>query len=527
VADNTLTTDAEVGERFEITTNNVGKLVAFVRPPAVTSIAQLDALYAVNWAVADWYLDGTTGNDANAGTTSGAPLRTGAELARRLGPYALWGQSVTVHVGANGMTDGLVLRGYIPSGMSVDVVGTTTVLVTDVVATFSAVNHGTPASTLLTAVTLADWTPYRWRRVRLTSGASVGAVAFVALANPAGAGLNVASIAPPCRINTTSSTAIISSATAAPGDGLVIESLPVVPSIALYLDGPVSNAGGARWPLRQWSIQGVDCPVIVRQVSSEPRRFKGTCFGSRVQDISIATAQTPVSSLSSTDGFLWAREDASDSAQVRIAGALNFGLVGDGVAFATPGSPLVVIANVLFQGCSFNLSNTATLTFAQFFDVPLANGYCLQLGELSTLGMASVSGNRNLCPIGLKAFNGTRMNRGNTTYNLTAGTADTQHSTAPAVNLTTAQFFQTSDYFQKGITPAMVAGATTVTVPWYDQVNQQVTATHAAFGGTTGQLSVQQISNSQFTITSSSNLDTSTVRWHISPLGRNIFISGV
>jgi hypothetical protein len=64
-------------------------------------------------------------------------------------------------------------------------------------------------------------------------------------------------------------------------------------------------------------------------------------------------------------------------------------------------------------------------------------------------------------------------------------------------------------------------------VPWYDNVNQQVTVTYAAIAGTPGILSVQQISTTQFTITSSSAVDTSTVRWQISPLGTNIFISTV
>jgi hypothetical protein len=66
-----------------------------------------------------------------------------------------------------------------------------------------------------------------------------------------------------------------------------------------------------------------------------------------------------------------------------------------------------------------------------------------------------------------------------------------------------------------------------VTVPWYDNATQRVTVSHAAFAGTPGILSVQQISNTQFTITSSSALDTSTVNWTISALGRNIFISTV
>lgn len=41
--------------------------------------------YAANWAVTDWYLDGTTGLDTNDGITPATPLRTGQELTRRLG----------------------------------------------------------------------------------------------------------------------------------------------------------------------------------------------------------------------------------------------------------------------------------------------------------------------------------------------------------------------------------------------------------------------------------------------------------
>lgn len=482
------------------------------------------AYYAANWAVTTWFIDGTTGNDANAGNVIGSPLRTGAELLRRLGPYAIWAASVTVTVLSNGMTDGLVIAGYMPSGSQLDIVGVPTQLAdAGTVATLLAVDHTIPRSTQVTTTLIADWTAYRWRRLRITTGASVDACAWIALANPAGAGLNVASISPFARINPASATAIIASASPAVGSAIVVEQLPRVPYISVALDGPVSVAAGNRWPLRQWSIQHIDCPTIVRKVSSEVRRFKGSCFGCRVQDIVVPLAVVPVSSFGSTDCFLWAREDPSDSAQARLVGALNFGLVGDGVAFANVSSPSSIVANVLFQGASLNISNTISVTFSQFFDIPNGNNYCIQVGELATVGLASVSGNRNLCATGIRFFNGCKVVRTNTTYNLTAATSDVQLATAPTVNLTTAQGFQPDDYSQKG-TAQLALGTVTVTVPWYDNVIQQVVACHATPAAGASELTVNQISNTQFTIQSVNPADNDLVRWVMSPLGRNVVV---
>jgi hypothetical protein len=102
----------------------------------------LPQAYAANWAVTDWYLDGTVGNDANNGTAPATPLRTGVELLRRLGSYALWGQSVTVHVLENGMGDPLVLRGcMLVAGTHLDIVGTPTILTTDTLTAFANLSH--------------------------------------------------------------------------------------------------------------------------------------------------------------------------------------------------------------------------------------------------------------------------------------------------------------------------------------------------------------------------------------------------
>ena len=115
------------------------------------AIAQLEAYYSANWAVADWYIDGVVGNDSNTGTSAAAPLKTGRELKRRLGNCAEWDHSVTIHVLANGMTDPLVINGLmLKTTIHVDVIGTPTVIATDTVAAYSGRSHTTARAAEIT-----------------------------------------------------------------------------------------------------------------------------------------------------------------------------------------------------------------------------------------------------------------------------------------------------------------------------------------------------------------------------------------
>lgn len=481
-------------------------------------------VYATNWAVADWYIDGTTGNDANNGTTALTPLRTGAELLRRLGPYALWGQSVTVHVLANGMTDALVLRGVmLVAGTHLDVVGTATQLAdAGTVASYAAVNHATPTASQLTATGIADWTPYQWQRIRSTSGPRAGLVAWIATSNPGGVGVATARISPPIMVDITNNASNTISAAFVVGDPIVVESVPVVPELSILLDGPISTAGTSQYARRLYSVQNVDCPVAWIVSSADAFGRKSLVFGCALSAIGQANGPNTSGTFSiAPTGCLMYCADLSQNGVMVLSVRIANCLIGRGITLLVPDNGLNA-QNVLCQSAAISATGAVwTSSSTQIFDVVGATSVAFSTRNAL---MTNLSGSGN-AGIGVGINNAANC-RLNGTINLTGAVTNARLLSAPTVDLTLPQLLQPDDYAQRGVTPAMVAGTTTVTVAqWYDNTTQRVTATHAAFAGTPGILSVQQISNTQFTITSSSALDTSTVNWQISPLGRNIFVS--
>jgi len=490
--------------------------------------AAIAAGYAANWAVTDWYLDGTVGNDANDGLTVGTALQTGAELARRLGPYALWGQSVTVHVGANGMVDDLILIGAVLNvATHLDVVGTATVLASDVLGSYTALSHvAVPATaTRMSGTAIVDFSPYRWRRVRIVGGVRDGAVTWIATENPAGAGVQFARTCPWSRIDPAGAVSSIVGVTPVAGDNYVIESLPKIPALTLRIDGPLQNNTAAFWPARQLAVTNLDIQVLSRSVQGDSKLQKTFFFGNRHEITAVIYPNNLEASRGHFAGSLFGKTDSTSGNPWHMPSQVIYCLVGDGIIQSHMTKANGSIAFTLFQGVNCYVDCMMAVLSCQFFDAPTAQTHVISVNERSKILMASISGSGNLCAYGVKFTKGANMNVQDGIWNLTAATADVVLSTAPAIPLTKAQGFQPDDYAQKGITGAMVAGSTTVTVPWYDNATQQVTAVHAVHGGTAGVLSVQQISTTQFTVTSSSNLDTGTVRWQISPLGRNIFIT--
>jgi hypothetical protein len=484
-----------------------------------------------NWAVTDWYIDGVVGLDSNDGVTALTPLKTGAELLHRLGPYATWSQSVTVHVLANGMIDALVLRGLMQFvGTHLDIIGTTTLLLNAGALTlYQAVDHTVPRSTHISCANVADWTTFQWARLRVTSGASADACAWVALPNPDGVGVDVARVSRFAMINPTSTSSSQNTTNPVVSDTIAIETLPAVPAITLELDGPVSGAAGANYPLRQWSIRDVNCPLLNVSTSSLAIYARSIVFGCQLAQC----AYRPVGNMSAV-----LTSQVSCFYDCILSGGQFNSIYQTCYHFA----PLygrntnrldVLTGNVsassyaLLQGvkvristCDFGCDNM------QIFDVVGATSIAIDLLNTARfISITGISGSGN-AGIAFRVQN-SAMVKMTGTVNLQAAIATVRLISAPTTDLTWVQFLVPNDWAQRGITPAMVAGATTVTVPWYDNTNQQVTVSHAVFAGTPGILSVQQISTTQFTITSSNALDTSTVRWQISPLGRNIFTTAV
>lgn len=478
-------------------------------------------IYAANWAVSDWYIDGTIGDDDNDGATTLTPLRTGAELAKRLGPHALWGQSVTVHVMANGMTDALVVRGtMLVAGTHLDVVGTPTQIVdAGTVATYTAANHATPEATLITATGIADWTAYERKRLRVTSGARAGTIAWLAKANPALAGLNVVRTTKPIAVDVTSTSVMTVSVVLSPGDPIVVESLPSVPDVQLYVDGPVSSNGSALYPQRQWAMRDISTPTFTTVAPSNSGLHAKLCFGNRLSRTFWNQAPTlQTLNLVTAYGCSMFLETG---ANLVLLCNLSSCLLGDGHAITSLTIPVFQF-NVLAQACNL-LGNFGVPLFASDVQIFDTVGASTQAFNVTHGSITNLSGSGN-AGFGVGIQNGASV-RLNGTQNLLGAVSNGRLSSTPAVSLTLPQLLQSSDYAQKGTTAAMTAGTITVTVPWYDNTAQKVTATHAAFAGTPGILSVQQISTTQFTITSSSAADTSTVNWQISPLGRNAFVA--
>jgi len=196
---------------------------------------------APDWLVqADWGIDPMLGDDENPGTTA-LPLRTSDELDRRLSVGTLR-QETTVTVPAGAVM--LKLEAEVdPGPYRLIVDGVPTTLYTGTVDTFVDRVHAgaVPQGALLTDLGIADWGPWVNQRIRITDGASVGAIAWVAKANPNGLGLNVARTgrftAP---VTTPLATPVI--ANPAPGDHYVIESLPTVTSLSLTERRPTASA---------------------------------------------------------------------------------------------------------------------------------------------------------------------------------------------------------------------------------------------------------------------------------------------
>lgn len=513
----------------------IGKLLSVIATGTGLTVdwRTIAEIYSAAWAIADWYIDGTTGNDANNGTTAGTPLRTGAELARRLGPYALWGQSVTVHVLANGMTDALLLRGaMLVAGTQLDIVGAPTLLANaGTIATIGAIDHVTPLAPYVTTTLIADWTPYIWARLRTTDGANDNAVTWIAKANPGGVGLATARTPRWTRLNPAG--LLQSAVTPAVGSTVVVESLPNIPAINLLVDGPLAIPNTNQNTTAQWRIREIACQDITATSTGQADANYSIIFGCRVANIMVPKALLYPNSSPVAGCFFDPSGHTTQTLRISVC-------LGPAIAQCLFGTPNVVAvhpylytyagqvancSNCLFQAAGVNVSPMArvNLSNCQFFDATIVGNPPIFLEAQGALQLSNVSGTDNTTQGALLAQNGSQL-KVTGTYNLLSSGGQVFLSSTPALTLTSTQAFQTADYAQKG-TAALVAGTVTVTVPWYDSATQKVTASHATFAGTPGILSVQQISTTQFTITSSNALDTSTVNWQISALGRNIFVS--
>ena len=530
-------TDA-VAENYADSTPNAGLVLTSKGPGVRPDWLPASANYAANWAVANWYIDGGSGSDANDGLTAATPIQHGAELLRRLGPYAIWPQSVTIHIGAGGMLDPLVLSGVLTTLQThVDIIGTPTSIPAGTIATYSFIDHTTAKGPQVTTSGIADFTAYAGSRLRLTSGAQTGLLCWIAKANPPGTTVATARTCRWSKLDIVDTFTLYDASPSPPiGATAVIDTLPKVPAISIHLDGMPGSTGDPDWDKRQYSIRDVKCAHTLIGASRLGVNPGGIVFGCKVSDVNFAGGKTTYL-LSPQVGCCWYLDDATPGGTNAVfpTGTLDACLIGD-TAGAVPmfcnilNSPQTVMNSVLCEGVELMIGpGSPNINDLQVFNCSDALSAALTVVAGTDCILSKVSGLGN-AGVGISVENNVSLALNSTVArtNLQGAVADWRFQSSPAVLLTAAQAMVSSDHGQHGVATigATAAGYVTVAVPWWDPATQSLTFGRNTPAGTIGDLSAPSANrtSSAFRLASANVLDTSTVDWQISPLGRNIFI---
>jgi len=235
------------------------------------------------WArQASWFIHPTLGNDENEGSIGTAPLKTHAELRRRLNGQLLE-QNVTVSLLDDFDEDVELSVGVAPRAHSLTYTGTAKTIASGTVATFQqfdpSVGHQT--ATLLSATGISDWSPFVTKRIRFTTGAAAGQVVWVAKAVSGQARLS----------------AIQSLNLPAAGDHFVVESLSSVQDLRLQAKGafalfisvfvqdfelgdPTDSSGEHGVAIQSGNSVGVirQCRANSLTISCDNAEFDNCCF---------------------------------------------------------------------------------------------------------------------------------------------------------------------------------------------------------------------------------------------------------
>jgi len=489
--------------------------------PALGPIDALNAAYAANWAVTDWYIDNVTGSDSNNGTTAGTALQHCAELNRRLGPWAIWNQSVTVHILANGAVDPLVIRGELTTaGTKVTAIGTATTLSTFVLASFTQLNHnvgGVPNGPQITGTGVLAWTPNQ--RLRQTTGTHAGTTAWLLADLGAGQALTCLWATFP------TSTHAADGLDPQVGETIAIETLSSAPAI----DMQIACAWNA-WPDAA-NYYNDRCASIVdlyttRSLRANVEGQTGYSLwitgGYHNGTVEVPSGDAPGSRVSFSRALMAPRNP--NSQEWYYCGVVGCDAPNQSSTRVELGGSMTLL-NTIAHGVNLMTQAGTTYLSNVFLHAFPAYGVYVHFGSHLTLDTGLSGRSAAADSVGVSLSNGCRVSTSvGTTLNLSGAAGDVKLRSGAPLILTWAQMAAAADDFaQHGITPPLAGGTATVTVPYYDPVIQQVTATHADPSGTTGTLSVRQTSTTSFVISSSAGAaDTSTVRWMMSPLGRSI-----
>lgn len=252
---------------------------------------------APDWcSQASWGVDPVLGDDENVGTPA-SPLATFAELDRRLSVGAIQ-QSTEVALPAGAVLPDSKVSVQLPvatAGVTFTIRGTPTTVIDGTIASYVDRNHATGVGTQITSAAVPDWTAFEGMRIRITSGAATGAIAWIGKANPAGVGVATARTS---RFATYVEATGVATAVAVPvGSDFVIESLPEVTSLHVYAQPKEGSTTSA--PFRIYNIKTANI-LLYGDSSLAGPNVDGCCFGAvgGIANSKLESLGTPNSSIS-------------------------------------------------------------------------------------------------------------------------------------------------------------------------------------------------------------------------------------
>lgn len=470
--------------------------------------------WLANWAVSDWFLDSVNGDDGNDGLTSVTALASAEELSRRLAVPIPIAHPVTVHVapGNYGTLAVSVIQDAVACPF--DVVGTPTLTSIGTVTSYTDRIVASNQASHLVASGVSDWTPHVGKMLVVTAGASVGAVAWVAKANPNnGSGVPQGVDVARCSSFATVSTSLggVRKVPGA-GEGLSLADLPVFRKIAIDCRGQLPSAFASTYAQRLSAVSFVSvesvtmsggrgllvesCEVGNVEFLQHRNTYAQTIVRSKVKgwsalplvEIGMAdlyyclTTGAPNTSLKLTDSRIYYGLVQGAYLTLEQAFALDVGI------FDQP--------NAGFGACQIVSNRSARCTMANIFGRDNAR-------EGITINTTSVT--NALAQNYVTGASGDILVAAATPYYL-------PHTALPWV-----------DGERSGEVALGVGGTVTVTVPFLLST-QRIVVSHKSFSGSAGHLRAAYVSSTSFTITSNEDLDRGTVTWHILPVGDNAII---
>jgi hypothetical protein len=140
---------------------------------------------------ANWYINALTGNDHNSGIVPTKPLKTFAELVKRWGrlPLVLTGKPsavitpillTTIYILSDlPASDPIDLQGTIAGNMLLALIGAQTTVHTGTLTGVVNKNRNINQAQEISDAGIGSWAPFVGKRIRITSGARVGQVAWI------------------------------------------------------------------------------------------------------------------------------------------------------------------------------------------------------------------------------------------------------------------------------------------------------------------------------------------------------------